>query len=233
MTDPTRTAICLLIDRSGSMQLNLKVTQDVIDEYVQAQAAAPGQVTVRIVQFDAPDAWMGKEEAPAGDWYLVHCPSTPAKDVPPFLLQPRGMTALYDAVVITVDEFGAELGALPENERPGTVVLAILTDGEENASTRYNNLDVKARITHQIDAYRWHVVYLGANQDAVLEGAKMGIPMASSITYDATEDGVESAGEALQGYTAVASAGGPAAFTDYDRERASKTARPGRKSRKN
>jgi hypothetical protein len=223
MTNPNRTAVCLCVDRSGSTQLNRKVTQDTIDEYVKAQAAAPGQVTVRIVQFDAPGKWTGQGEDP-WDWYLVHCPSTPAKDVPPFILQPRGMTALYDAVVITVDEFSAELGALPEDERPGTVVLAILTDGEENASERYNSLDVKARIEHQIDAYQWHVVHLGANQDAILEGAKMGIPQASSITYDATEDGVAAAGEALRAYTVTASAGGPAEFTDEDRKRASKSA---------
>jgi hypothetical protein len=228
MTDPNRTAISLLVDRSGSMRKIKEAAEDSVNEFVRAQAAAAGRVTIRIVQFDSSDHWgvgLGEGE----DWYLVSCPSTPAGDVPEFTLEPRGRTALYDAMVKSLDEFGAELAALPENERPGTVVFAVYTDGLENAST-HTSLDVRERVEHQIGVYGWHVVYLGANQDAILEGAKMGVPQASSMTYDATADGVRSAGASFESIVASASAGGPAEFTDEDRKRASKTARKPRKS---
>jgi hypothetical protein len=181
-----------------------------IDEYVAAQAARTGRTTMTIIQFDAPTD---------DDWYLRHCPSLPPALIPPFVLYPRGMTALYDAMCRALDEFGAELAAMPERNRPGTVIFAVYTDGKENASAAKAD-DVRTRVERQIADYGWHVVYLGANQDAVLEGERMGVPRHSSITYNATDHGTRSASESFEVYTASAVSTGKAAFSDEDRERA-------------
>lgn len=220
--NPDYTAICLLIDRSGSMHSIKDATQDSINEFVAAQAARTGRTTVRIVQFDAPDFGgfnlLGGADT-RDDWYLMHCASVPAADVPEFTLEPRGMTALYDAMIRAIDEFGAELGALPEDQRPSTVIFAVMTDGQENAS-KAPSLDVKQRVEHQTGAYRWQFVYLGANQDAVSEGKKMGIHANSSITYNATDGNTRAVVGSLGAYTAAAAGGQSASFTDDDRERA-------------
>ena len=47
--------------------------------------------------------------------------------------QPRGTTALHDAIGRSIDEAGTRLSETKENERPEKVIVAILTDGYENA----------------------------------------------------------------------------------------------------
>jgi hypothetical protein len=218
MTDPKYAAIFFLVDRSGSMHAILEAAQDSINEFVAAQNERPGRTTITIVQFDAPPDY---EDGPrrGDDWYLRHCPSLDPALVPPFRLYPRGRTALYDAMVRGIDEFGAELAALPERDRPGTVVFAALTDGKENASGAVA-ADVSARVTRQRDDYGWQFVYLAANQDAILEGGRMGIPASSSITYTASSAGTHAVTESMGDFVASAAAGERAAFTDDDRKRA-------------
>lgn len=216
MTDPTYTAICLLVDRSGSMASIQEATQDSINEYVGAQRERPGRTTITIIQFDSRDTFGPREGA---DWYLTHCPSVDPALVPSFELHPRGRTALYDAMVKAIDKFGAELGGLPEAQRPGTVIFAVLTDGKENASDSSAD-DVATRVTRQRDEYGWEIVYLGANQDAILEAQKMGVAAHSSMTYAATDRGTRSTVESLGAYTASAAGRQRAAFSDDDRRRA-------------
>lgn len=108
MTATDYTAICLLIDRSGSMASIKDATEEAINGFIHEQGAGAGRRTVSITTFDS--------AAPE----LV-CPSTPADVVPPFVLHPRGSTALLDAMATTMTAFGAELTALPEDERPGHV----------------------------------------------------------------------------------------------------------------
>jgi hypothetical protein len=45
-----------------------------------------------------------------------------------------------------IGEAGAELAALPEEERPGTVLVAVLTDGHENSSREATGAAVKALV---------------------------------------------------------------------------------------
>jgi len=218
MTDPKYAAIFLLVDRSGSMRAIQEAAQDSINEFVAEQNERVGRTTITIVQFDAPPEY--EDGLRSGqDWYLVHCPSLDPALVPPFLLYPRGRTALYDAMVRGIDTFGAELAKLAERDRPGVVIFAVLTDGKENASGAVA-ADVSARVTRQRDDYGWQFVYLAANQDAILEGEKMGIPAHSSITYTASSAGTRAVTESLGAYTASAAAGERAAFTDEDRKRA-------------
>jgi hypothetical protein len=42
---------------------------------------------------------------------------------------------------------------------------------------------MKGCLTDQREIYKWDLVYLGANQDAIATAATMGIDAASSITY--------------------------------------------------
>ena len=97
-----------------------------------------------------------------------------------------GRTALNDAVCQAIDETGKKLASMREEERPSKVLFVILTDGEENASRSFTNRDVKKRIQHQTDVYKWGFVFLGANQDAFATGQEMGI--ASSMCLNINTD---------------------------------------------
>ena len=55
---------------------------------------------------------------------------------------PRGTTALLDASGRTINTIGERLDKMPEAERPGKVIVSILTDGLENASQEFSRQQV-------------------------------------------------------------------------------------------
>lgn len=104
---------------------------------------------------------------------------------------PNGGTALLDALGETINSVGAKLAAMPEEERPSKVIFLIITDGQENASSSFTRSQVKSMIDHQRDTYSWEFVFMGANIDAVAEGASLGITRSNSVTYTADAFGTE------------------------------------------
>ncbi len=148
----------------------------------------------------------------------------PIADVPLLDLQPRGMTALYDAVGRLTTEIGQELAARPERERPGKVIVVVLTDGHENASVEWTHEAVHAAITRQEQQFSWDFLFLGANMDAVAVAKGMGFQPDKAITYATSKAGVNAVFAAAASYTSRARSASPAApaagFSDADRANA-------------
>lgn len=179
MTDPQRTLIAFLLDRSGSMQQIKSDTEGGFNAFVEEQRKEPGKAKVTLAQFDTE--------------YEVVYAGKPIDQVPPLQLQPRGRTALYDGLGRLITDVGAELAALTEAERPGHVIVVVMTDGLENASVEWTHEAVRAAIKRQEIEYSWHFVFLGANMDAVSVGRGMGFDANLTMTYAASGDGVEAA----------------------------------------
>lgn len=169
MTDPKLTRIAFLLDRSGSMQSIKTDIEGGFDAFIADQLRNPGECTVTLAQFD--------------NVYDVVYTRTPLRDVPPLDLQPRGSTALLDAIGRLVTDMGAEFAALPESQRPGTVIVAIMTDGMENSSREWTHAAVKALIEQQTKQYDWQFLYMGADQDAIEVGSSIGIDRERAVTY--------------------------------------------------
>jgi len=169
MTNPNLTHLYFLLDRSGSMNTIVEDTQGGFDAFIADQRANPGECRVTLAQFDTT-----YEEVYA---------DRPIAEVPPLDLQPRGMTALLDSIGRLVTDAGARLAALPEDQRPGTVVVGIMTDGLENSSREWTHERVKALIEQQTRDYAWQFLYLGADQDAVEVGASIGVSRDHAVTY--------------------------------------------------
>lgn len=169
MTDPTYTDITMVLDRSGSMQSIKDDTIGGFDAFISEQRRLPGRCTVSLVQFDNvyEEVYTGRDLA----------------DVPSLTLVPRGSTAMLDAIGRAVNATGARLAAMPEDERPGTVIVGIMTDGLENASREFTYPMVKALIEQQEQVYGWTFMYMGANQDAIEVGASLGVARDRSLTY--------------------------------------------------
>jgi len=104
-------------------------------------------------------------------------------EIPTLDLTPRGSTALLDALGRLIVTAGERLAALPEDKRPGSVVVGVMTDGYENASRDWTHERIKALIELQTREYHWEFLYLGADQDAIEEGSKMGFAAATSMSY--------------------------------------------------
>ena len=207
MTDTHYTALLLVIDRSGSMRKIRDEMVGSITTMLREQAAQPGVLTVDVVTFD------DRVET-------THVRADPAQlEV---RLEPRGMTALLDAVGIGVTEFGARLAAMPEHARPGVVTVVVATDGFENASHEWTPTTVKALIDQQREQYSWDFVFLGANQDAITTGTELGFARDSSIDFDADSESLAAAAPVLSNYLMANRSGGRGAFTEQDRRSTSR-----------
>jgi hypothetical protein len=169
MTRADLTHLYFLLDRSGSMQSIKTDTEGGFAAFIDEQRKSTGACRVTLAQFD-------------NEYELVYS-GRPLADVPPLDLQPRGSTALLDAMGRLVTSAGSELAALADEERPGTVIVAIMTDGLENASREWTHPAIKALVEQQTKDYAWQFLYMGADQDAVEVGTSLGVSAAASVTY--------------------------------------------------
>jgi len=170
LTDPSKTLIAALLDRSGSMNTSVAATEDGWRELISEQRANPGQCQVTLAQFDHE--------------YEVVYPATDIAAVPEFVLEPRGRTALLDAAGRLITEVGEQLAALPEGRRPGQVICLIMTDGMENASQDWTWEAVKKLITQQREVYGWEFIFLGADIDAIQVASRMGVESRYAMNFD-------------------------------------------------
>jgi uncharacterized protein YegL len=165
------TDITVVLDRSGSMAACKDVAEAGLNQFIEGQKKRPGAATFTLVQFDT-------------EYEFVHR-GADIGSVGPCRLVPRGNTALLDAVGRAVIETGERLRAMAEADRPGLVVVVILTDGQENSSREFTLGRVRDMICHQQDVYNWQFTFLGANQDAFAEAGAMGIPVAQAANFAA------------------------------------------------
>lgn len=175
---PKHTEILFILDRSGSMQSMATAAIAGFNSFLREQAAEPDPARLTLVLFD--------------DQYETPYLSLPLCEILPLDATryiPRGSTALLDAIGRGIDELGQSLAALPAEQRPASVIVAILTDGEENASTHFKIQDIQKRIRHQTDKYQWNFLFLGANQDAIASAVQLGIHHGNAATYVADASG--------------------------------------------
>ncbi len=173
------TDITVILDRSGSMASISDATVSGFDEFVNSQKAKGDNAALSLVQFD--------------DVYEQVWNGLPINTVPSVreIFVPRGMTALRDAIGRTINETGKRLAALPEAQRPNKVVMVIITDGYENASKEFSYAQINEMVKRQNEQYSWAFIFLGANQDAVLEASNLGIKGGWATTYNANEGSVK------------------------------------------
>ena len=115
-----------------------------------------------------------------------------------------GTTALLDAVgdtILRMEQSGAA-------DRQGTkVIVVIITDGMENASTEFTKAKVKELISDRQEKAGWDFIYLGANIDAAAEADAIGVRKANAVTYKNTSSGVRANYDAVGVYVAERAGG--------------------------
>jgi hypothetical protein len=77
---------------------------------------------------------------------------------------PRKSTALYDAIGSTIEWFRYE----------SHVLLVIITDGQENASTKYNKTQIMASLDEKKKYRDWTYVYLSNDLTNAAQGTTIG-----------------------------------------------------------
>lgn len=134
-TSPHLTELVFIIDRSGSMG---GLESDTIGGYnatLQRHRQLDGECTVSTVLFD--------NEAE------VICDRLPIAQVRPMTAadyQVRGCTALLDALGGSMRHISRVQRYMPQGHKAEQVIFVVITDGMENASSRYTYAQVRAAV---------------------------------------------------------------------------------------
>ena len=146
--------ICIVLDASGSMRRIESDIKGTFNSFMADQKREEGKTVFDVFKFSN-EVKRIVEHANVVDYNGELMQSYSC----------LGWTALHDAVCTAIDTLGRNFAAMPEEERPESVIFAIITDGCENSSREFSLKDVKERIDRQTKEYSWEFVYLAANQD--------------------------------------------------------------------
>ena len=172
-----------LLDKSGSMWSMQAQAIDGFNKYIGAQRELEGLTRVTLVQFSS-----GREVS----YSNLDVMQVPVLDQSTY--QPSGGTALNDAVGHILSNH------VETNSEDETNIIAILTDGFENASTEYKLEDVRALIA-RAEAKGWEVLFLGANMTKDTVVNTYGISASNVSAFDASAKGMSDAFTTLSATT--------------------------------
>ena len=131
--------ILFLLDSSGSMYGTKQAAIDGFNQFLTSQKEVPGLAELTLTTFSNRSVKV-----------LDKADITTATPLNVFSYNPSGGTALFDAIGdIIVENIGSGR----------KTILAILTDGEENQSTRYNKERISDLIKNVQDNLGWEVTY--------------------------------------------------------------------------
>jgi len=172
----------MVVDRSGSMQTIQDDTIGGINAFLADQKEDPENVRFTYAQFDT-----------EYDVVYDNIPIVEVPDITRETFQPRGSTALLDAIGKTINRTSSYITTQPEDEKPEKVVLVIVTDGHENASREFTRSAVLELIQAKQNNEDWQIIYLAANQNAIAEAQQYGIRGTHAMNYTSGPIGVQNA----------------------------------------
>jgi len=174
MSNSPALVVSVILDESGSMGSRVKPTIDGFNEYLQQlkKDNEGKKVLFSLTKF-------------ASCSNIVHSAEL-LENIPELTGStycPGGSTALYDAVVNTVIELEKRV------DEDSKVLVIIMTDGEENASTDYHGVEglekVRSLLKSKTDEKNWAFIFLGADTNAWSAGTLLGAT--ASIQYNVAD----------------------------------------------
>lgn len=171
-----KTEIIVIADESGSMGPLTKDANGSFDSFVKEQREVEGEARLTLVKFSSgPDS-------PRKIYQALDIQKAEGLN-----LNANGMTALYDAIGVTITQQASRIAL---EKWADLVVVVILTDGEENYSKEYT-LDAIKALTAVQEANGWKFIYLMSNQDAFAAAQRMGSSGAHAMSHAASSKGTQ------------------------------------------
>ncbi|MBR6027639.1 MAG: VWA domain-containing protein [Clostridia bacterium] len=182
------TELVFILDRSGSMYPLVSDTIGGFNGVLEENRKLPGECRVTTILFN--DEFMTLHD---------HLPIRGIANLTEKDYRPGGSTALLDAVGQAIEKLDGIQEHTIESERAEKVQFVIITDGFENASTKFNLQRVRRMISARKEQ-GWDFLFLGANMDAVSVAGTMGIHADRAV--EMMSDGIGTS----KGYEAVSRA---------------------------
>ncbi len=206
-TTDKATDITMILDRSGSMGHIQEQVIRSFNGFLQEQKAVESKAFISLFQFD--------------DQYEVNYEGVDiqnANELNAQTYEPRGMTALNDAIGRTIVSMKKRLKNTKAN-----VVVVITTDGMENASSEFTRTQIRDMIQECEEKLGWKFMYLAADDQSFEEYDGMGLDHKRSFKTGRGQRGYENAADVLSCKMAMFRGSGDAAdldFTESERQEA-------------
>ena len=163
-------SVFVALDRSGSMSGPKWANAiESLNEYVGGLQSEQIEGEITIIAFDSVSD--GPRFIPLAENKSIAY----FNKLKPNVLEPAGMTPLYDAAAHVMDR------ALQRNAE--RTVVVILTDGMENTSREYTQAGIKSKVA-ALEARKWEVIFLGANFDVSQYTANAGLEQTKMRNFD-------------------------------------------------
>lgn len=195
--------IIFVVDRSGSMGSIRDNMQSAIKEILDDQKKLKQSIKVTHAQFD----WVYEE-------CFVEKPIEEISDIP---LEPRGSTALIDAICTSINNVEKRYLEKEESQRPDRILFVVVTDGQENASHEFDWAMAKSLKDRCEKYYGWNVTLVGT-ASSLLDGGRLGIERDQTLCFNTTSDGVARAARSVSTYTTQYLSTGQASYTNADQQ---------------
>jgi uncharacterized protein YegL len=203
MAHHPNTHVCLVLDASGSMQLRHAQALDCVNDFIRSSKRDRDlyEASFSLITFNS-EAVNAIRKAEVME---------PVKLVTADEYRCAHLTPLFDAI-------GLGVGLLDEAEKlspnPSKTILAIVTDGMENASQEFNYERINRLIEDRQKLGRL-VIFLGAGLEVAQQGVQMGATNDNVVQY--VGDGLRNAGRVLLAATCRFVRSEDAAFTAEER----------------
>ncbi len=173
------TEVVFVLDRSGSMCGLEADTIGGFNSLIKKQRKEDGEALVSTVLFDDKVEIL-HDRVPIGTVKLMNEEQ----------YYVRGCTALLDAIGGAVHHIVRVHKHAREEDRPEKTMFIIMTDGKENASSKYSYKKVRHMVEKERNRYGWEFLFLGANIDAIEEAANFGIRADRAVDFECDSEGV-------------------------------------------
>jgi hypothetical protein len=196
------TDINMILDRSGSMgHIHEQVIRS-FNEFLKEQKNVKGEAKISLIQFD--------------DQYEVNYEGVDiqdAKELNAQTYEPRGMTALNDAIGRTIVSMKKRLKNTKDN-----VVVVITTDGMENASSEFSRSQIREKIKECEEKLGWKFMYLAADDASFEEYEDMGMQPGRAFKTGRGRRGYDNAAKVMSCKMAMFRGSGVEADLDFSEQ---------------
>ncbi len=165
-TEKAKAFIAFVVDESGSMGAGREATVRGMNEQIQMirnkfKDSKDVQPIVTVVKFN-------EHTNPL----FVNKPLDQLIEFTDDSYIPNGGTAMYDAIGFVLNQLESAPGI---NDEDTSVLVVVVSDGEENSSKEHNSQSIANRVKTFNETKRWTFTYLGANQDLTVVQQKTNI----------------------------------------------------------